>query len=366
MCRWQLRKHGAISRPKSQPREKPVLRWNGASWISWKCIWTGHVFGHVRIKLFLVSPWLVVQSRKNAIPLLWKGFNLCVTGSEDVHGSQWMTSFHFWEHTHTCAQRLKWIQHEHSFINSRKLFICNPGAWLQARMRAGLEEDKSFSLCVAVIQAHRAGCSAVGGLAIRCSKANERHRSALNVSPIWLSWSMQAHFRMVCVGTGCAGGRILHTDDDHWTGCAVLTNRRDFAGQICSAHIFGFMHALTTLSTWSLSIGKFLGAFLQHQLNTCSGHFLNFIHWYCAPPSSTGMHVSNLAISLTLYPLGSVQICDEVHMYGFSNWKKQRKGMKQAAYHYFDKVQGVTNVHSFDMSLRIYQRISQEYSVFLH
>jgi len=59
------------------------------------------------------------------------------------------------------------------------------------------------------------------------------------------------------------------------------------------------------------------------------------------------------------------QICDEVHMYGFSGWRKHSK-TRQAKYHYFDNVTGVTNVHSFDLSLRIYRELAKHYKVFVH
>lgn len=52
-------------------------------------------------------------------------------------------------------------------------------------------------------------------------------------------------------------------------------------------------------------------------------------------------------------------------MYGFSGWRKHSKS-KQAKYHYFDNVTGVTNVHSFDLSLRIYKELSKHYKVFVH
>ena len=63
----------------------------------------------------------------------------------------------------------------------------------------------------------------------------------------------------------------------------------------------------------------------------------------------------------------SVQVCDRVHMYGFSRWKKggEQEGT-QKPYHYFDAVSGVTNVHSFDLSLRIYQRLAVSYPIKLH
>ena len=55
----------------------------------------------------------------------------------------------------------------------------------------------------------------------------------------------------------------------------------------------------------------------------------------------------------------------EVHMYGFSGWRKHSK-VRQAKYHYFDNVTGVTNVHSFDLSLRIYQELAKHYRLFVH
>eukprot|EP00854_Cymbomonas_tetramitiformis_P000803 gene803-1283_t len=69
------------------------------------------------------------------------------------------------------------------------------------------------------------------------------------------------------------------------------------------------------------------------------------------------------------------QICDKVHMYGFSKWKKRRagKGAKEdnapaseAKYHYFDSVEGVTNVHSFDLSMRVYETLAEKYGIVIH
>jgi hypothetical protein len=43
-----------------------------------------------------------------------------------------------------------------------------------------------------------------------------------------------------------------------------------------------------------------------------------------------------------------LQVCDEVTMYGFSNW---RPSHAKVPYHYFDRVKGTTAVHSFDLSM---------------
>jgi hypothetical protein len=59
------------------------------------------------------------------------------------------------------------------------------------------------------------------------------------------------------------------------------------------------------------------------------------------------------------------QACDEVSVYGFSAWRKQRDGLQQAPYHYFDQVHGVTNVHSFDLSKRCLQKLAETYKITL-
>ncbi|KAK3246679.1 glycosyltransferase 29 protein [Cymbomonas tetramitiformis] len=60
----------------------------------------------------------------------------------------------------------------------------------------------------------------------------------------------------------------------------------------------------------------------------------------------------------------AMQICDRVTMYGFSSWRKHAS-THQAKYHYFDNATGVTNVHSFDLSLRIYHKLAQHYPITL-
>ncbi|KAK3255685.1 glycosyltransferase 29 protein [Cymbomonas tetramitiformis] len=63
----------------------------------------------------------------------------------------------------------------------------------------------------------------------------------------------------------------------------------------------------------------------------------------------------------------ATQICNEVHMYGFSSWKKHpERKERQARYHYFDNTTGFTNVHSFDLSLRVYKELAKHYKIVVH
>ena len=52
--------------------------------------------------------------------------------------------------------------------------------------------------------------------------------------------------------------------------------------------------------------------------------------------------------------MSAIQMCEEVHMYGFSPY---RKGDSQK-YHYFDATPGVTSSHSFDLGFEVFRQIS--------
>mmetsp|Transcript_52713 Transcript_52713/g.167549 ORF Transcript_52713/g.167549 Transcript_52713/m.167549 type:complete len:154 (-) Transcript_52713:41-502(-) len=57
------------------------------------------------------------------------------------------------------------------------------------------------------------------------------------------------------------------------------------------------------------------------------------------------------------------QICDKVSLYGFHAYHKKDDHAPKAMrtkYHYFDDVRGETGVHSFDLSMKIYQRLQEE------
>ena len=49
-----------------------------------------------------------------------------------------------------------------------------------------------------------------------------------------------------------------------------------------------------------------------------------------------------------------LQICEQVDMYGFEAYTKRTK---ESPYHYFDKVQGVTQTHSFDLAIEVFQQM---------
>lgn len=55
-----------------------------------------------------------------------------------------------------------------------------------------------------------------------------------------------------------------------------------------------------------------------------------------------------------------LQVCDEVTMYGFSNW---RPSHAKVPYHYFDHVKGTTAVHSFDLSMEVFNAVAKKFKV---
>lgn len=55
-----------------------------------------------------------------------------------------------------------------------------------------------------------------------------------------------------------------------------------------------------------------------------------------------------------------LQVCDEVNMYGFSNW---RPSHDKVPYHYFDRVKGTTAVHSFDLSMEVFNAVARRFKV---
>ena len=50
------------------------------------------------------------------------------------------------------------------------------------------------------------------------------------------------------------------------------------------------------------------------------------------------------------------QICDEMHLYGFSPYSR-RSINKPVPYHYFDEVQAVLRHHSFDLAFEVFNTI---------
>ena len=49
-----------------------------------------------------------------------------------------------------------------------------------------------------------------------------------------------------------------------------------------------------------------------------------------------------------------LQICEQVNMFGFEAYTKRTK---ESPYHYFDRVQGVTSVHSFDLAIEVFKNM---------
>jgi len=50
----------------------------------------------------------------------------------------------------------------------------------------------------------------------------------------------------------------------------------------------------------------------------------------------------------------AVQLCDEINLYGFQPYT----GKRGERYHYFDKVVGLTKVHSFDLAIDIFELLA--------
>mmetsp|Transcript_48064 Transcript_48064/g.120407 ORF Transcript_48064/g.120407 Transcript_48064/m.120407 type:complete len:407 (-) Transcript_48064:202-1422(-) len=56
----------------------------------------------------------------------------------------------------------------------------------------------------------------------------------------------------------------------------------------------------------------------------------------------------------------SAQVCDQVDLYGFEAYHFTRGSKKRTTkYHYFDEASGFTNVHSFELSIKVFQRLAQ-------
>ena len=54
--------------------------------------------------------------------------------------------------------------------------------------------------------------------------------------------------------------------------------------------------------------------------------------------------------------LYALQMCDEVDLYGFDAYTSRKKSYR---YHYFDNVQGFTDVHSFDLAIEVFKFIAK-------
>ena len=58
----------------------------------------------------------------------------------------------------------------------------------------------------------------------------------------------------------------------------------------------------------------------------------------------------------------AIQVCDSVDMYGFDPFTIEAR----SRYHYFDDRAGMVNVHSFDMAMEIFRRLSKAFPVRIH
>ena len=54
--------------------------------------------------------------------------------------------------------------------------------------------------------------------------------------------------------------------------------------------------------------------------------------------------------------LFALQMCDHVNLYGFDAYTSRKRSYR---YHYFDNVQGFTDVHSFDLAIEVYKLVAK-------
>jgi hypothetical protein len=54
--------------------------------------------------------------------------------------------------------------------------------------------------------------------------------------------------------------------------------------------------------------------------------------------------------------LFALQMCDHVDLYGFDAYTSRKRSYR---YHYFDNVQGFTDVHSFDLAIEVYKLVAK-------
>jgi hypothetical protein len=50
------------------------------------------------------------------------------------------------------------------------------------------------------------------------------------------------------------------------------------------------------------------------------------------------------------------QVCEDVHLYGFSPYSQEKTLVNR--YHYFDEVTGVTKHHSFDLAYEMFRQLA--------
>ena len=55
--------------------------------------------------------------------------------------------------------------------------------------------------------------------------------------------------------------------------------------------------------------------------------------------------------------LYALQMCEKVDLYGFDAYTSRKKSYR---YHYFDNVQGFTDVHSFDLAIEVFKFIAKK------
>ena len=69
-----------------------------------------------------------------------------------------------------------------------------------------------------------------------------------------------------------------------------------------------------------------------------------------------GTSKTGKAMSGAYAVLLALQICEEVHLYGFSPYKRRDIG-QAVPYHYFDEIPAVLKHHSFDLAIEVFKTI---------
>lgn len=89
-------------------------------------------------------------------------------------------------------------------------------------------------------------------------------------------------------------------------------------------------------------------------------------------PDNMGAQIKHLGQQFKYYPKPmtgmvavyfALQVCKKVDLYGFQAYRGRRRGAPP--YHYFDRRQGMTWVHSFDLAVEAFKEMGKHHKLFL-
>ena len=79
--------------------------------------------------------------------------------------------------------------------------------------------------------------------------------------------------------------------------------------------------------------------------------------WYNLLEKEQSSQYNRKPMSGFFATLMGMQMCDHVDLYGFDAYTSKRRSYR---YHYFDNIQGFTDVHSFDLAIAVYKLIQKK------